>query len=145
MNKEPAATYCDSQMDPQPISPHRLTVAISLVSITAFAYWASEGEAARVMGLPVIAANLLMMDRRHLNRPVTRSLLLATLGGLAVLVSAIVLFPGDRTPEGKAHQTEVLRHSAHPAFVVPIWLLICYGFVQSYKRSRQSIAPGSGE
>jgi len=145
MNNDPAASYSGSQTDTQPISLLRLTVAISLVSIAAFAYWASEGEAARVIGLPVIAANLLMMDRRHLNRPVSRSLLLAMLSVLAVLVSAIVLFPGDRTLEGKAHQTEVLRRSSHPAFVISIWLLICYGFVHSYQRSRQSITEGSGE
>ena len=122
----------------EPISATRLVVALCLVSLAAFAWWASEGAAAGMLGLPVIAANFVVMSRPERSRPVSRNLLVAVLVVFAVLVLCIVLFPGDRTPATRQHHSEQLRWYSQAHFVLPVWALICYSLFSRYRRSRQS-------
>lgn len=123
---------------PEPISATRLAIALGLVSFAAFALWSSEGAAAGMLGLPIFAANLVMMSRSERARPVSRNQLIGILVVLAVLVLCIVLFPGERTAATRQRHVEQLRWYSQAYFVLPVWALICYSLFSRYRRSRQS-------
>ena len=119
----------------EPISSIRFVIALSLVSLAAFAFWSTEGAIRGMLGLPLVAANFVMMSRTERNRPVTRNHLISILVVLGVVVVCIVLFRGERTAETRQQEIEQLQRYSHAYFVVPIWALICYTFHRRYRTS----------
>ena len=122
---------------PEPISATRAAIAIGLVTFAAFAFWASEGETNRMLGLSVIAANFVMTSRSDRTRSVSMDQLFAILLILALLVLPIFLFPGDRTDATIHCQIEWFRWYSQLYFVLPVWALLCRSHYRCYRRSWQ--------
>jgi hypothetical protein len=81
-------------------------------------------------------ATVFFMPRSELYQPIPRRALWVTFGILIALVAAIVAAK-YLLPTSAAGAAD--RVICHPAFVVPLWLLMLWGLFQNYQRQTRGV------
>ncbi len=112
----------------------RLIGALVLVTGSCLLIWWSEGFAAAVVGLPLLAAQWMVRPSEELSRRVNRK----EVAFVVVLLGAMVLgilFSSPETPERHADHLKYQHMAGSPAILIPVWLLLCVCICSVWKRS----------